>query len=149
MDPGSIRLRRADARDLPFMYRLERSYIEDLESDQFQGWQNSMEHHLRQWLDDLPRTSIAESGHDQAGYIFWEEQDGKAVVASVNVEFAYRRRGVASILMERFEEEARAAGLHTAEVGFVHHNPARKLYDRLGYRLVSLNGRYSTMTKNI
>jgi GNAT superfamily N-acetyltransferase len=149
IDAGGIRLRRGEAHDLPFMYRLERAYVEDLERDQLQGWQNSMEHHLRQWVDDLPRTSIAESGSDKAGYIFWEARQGRAVVASVNVEPGYRRKGIATILLERFEDEASKAGFQIAEVGFVRHNPARKLYGRLGYRMVSAEGRYDIMTKHM
>lgn len=146
---ADIRLRRGEARDLPFIYRLERKYMEDLESDQLQGWQTSIEHHLRQWVDDLPRTSVAECGGDQAGYVFWEIREGRAVVASVNVAPEYRRRGVATILLERFEDEASEAGLHVAEIGVVRHNPARKLYDRLGYRMVSQDDRYDTMIKHI
>jgi GNAT superfamily N-acetyltransferase len=128
-----IRLRRGEARDLPFIYRLERKYMEDLENDQLQGWQNSIEHHLRQWVDDLPRTRVAEYAGDQAGYVFWEVREGRAVVASVNVAPEYRRKGVATILLKRFENEASEAGLLIAEIGFVRHNPARNLYDRLGY----------------
>lgn len=146
---AGIRLRRGEARDLPFIYRLERKYMEDLENDQLQGWHDSIEHHLRQWVDDLPRTSVAKFGDDQAGYIFWEVREGRAVVASVNVAPEYRRHGVATMLLERFEDEASEAGLHVAEIGFVRHNPARKLYDRLGYRMVSQDGRYDTMIKPI
>ncbi len=123
--------------------------MEDLENDQLQGWHDSIEHHLRQWVDDLPRTSVAKFGDDQAGYIFWEVREGRAVVASVNVAPEYRRHGVATMLLERFEDEASEAGLHVAEIGFVRHNPARKLYDRLGYRMVSQDGRYDTMIKPI
>lgn len=49
-----LALRRGEARDLPFIYRLERMYIQSLESDQLQEWQNGVEHHLQQWLDDIP-----------------------------------------------------------------------------------------------
>lgn len=145
----SVTLRRGEPRDLPFLYRLERMYMEDLEKEQLQGWQNAMEHHLGQWLDALPRSSIAVSGDEPAGYIFWEERDDTAVVASVNVAPEHRRRGLGVMLLRRFEAEARDAGLHLAQVGVVRHNPARMLYDRLGYRKVSEEGRYDIMMKHV
>lgn len=53
------------------------------------------------------------------------------------------------LLLQRFEAEAREAGLYVAQVGFVRHNPARLLYERLGYEKVSEQGRYDVMTKRL
>lgn len=92
---------------------------------------------------------MAVSGDEQAGYVFWEEHGNKAVVASVNVALQHRRRGVGLILLQRFEEEAREAGLYIAQVGFVRHNPAKLLYGRLGYQKVSEEGNYDIMIKRI
>jgi ribosomal protein S18 acetylase RimI-like enzyme len=140
-------LRRGEARDLPFIYRQERRYIEDFEADQFGPWQNSMEQHLMQWLNNLPRTSVIESDDEQAGYIAWQKKDNTAVVASVNVESLQRRSGIATRLMEQFEKEAVCIGVHIFQVGVVHGNPAEQMYIRMGYRRTSQDANYTILQK--
>lgn len=56
-----MKLRRGLPTDLPFIYRLEKQYIEELENDQLTRWQENIERHLEQWIDSLPHTTVA--GH--------------------------------------------------------------------------------------
>ncbi|PIU05485.1 MAG: hypothetical protein COT28_12355 [Methylobacterium sp. CG08_land_8_20_14_0_20_71_15] len=142
-----MELRRGEPNDLPFVYRSERRYMEELESDQLAGWYEGLERLLEQWVVGLPRTTIARLNGIRVGHLFWEPAGEKAVLASVNVDPSHRRRRIASLLMERFEEEARRAGCSRAELGFVSHNPARHLYEKLGYRPAGADGRYVLMTK--
>jgi len=142
-----MELRRGEPNDLPFIYRSEKRYMEEIEGDRLAGWSDGLERLLAQWVASLPRTTVAHRHGLRAGYLFWEGVGEKAVLASVNVDPSCRRRRIASALMERFEDEARRAGCRVAELGFVPHNPARHLYESLGYRPAGLQGRYVLMTK--
>lgn len=144
-----LTLRRGTAKDLSLIYRLERQYIEELESDQLTAWERGMKGHIEQWAEAIPRTIIAQSRSMAVGYLFWEQQGTKAVVASVSVDPEHRRRGIASTLMSGFESEARHSGCANAELGFVSHNPARHLYQALGYTLRGVDGRYILMVKHL
>jgi GNAT superfamily N-acetyltransferase len=146
---GHVGLRRGEPSDLSFIYRLERRYIEELESDQLARWQDSIERHIDQWVTNLPRTTIAQMQGTPVGYFFWERQDEKATLASISVEPSYRRRGIASTLLERFEDEARLTGCSLATLGSVIHNPARQLYEGRGYWTTGMQGRYVLMTKRL
>lgn len=144
-----MELRRGNPTDLSLVYRLERMYIEDVERDQLAVWQDNIGRHLDQWVTALPRMTIAQLQNIRVGYLFWECEAEKAVIASVNVDPSHRRRGVASALLKRFEDEARLAGCRVAELGFVSHNSARHLYKRLGYQPTGVKGRYVLVTKHL
>lgn len=140
-------LRRGRPDDLSFVYRLERLYIETIENDCLALWQDNIGRHLDQWVAALPRMTVAEAHNHRLGYVFWEDTAARAVLASVNVDPSFRRKGVASVLMRSFEDEARLAGFSVAELGVMNANPARYLYETLGYRSTEMAGRYSTMIK--
>lgn len=144
-----MELRRGIPSDIPFIYCLEKRYIEEIENDQLARWQDNIERHLKQWLDSLPHTTIAHLQEIPAGYLFWERDGEKAVIASVNVDPSFRRRGVGLALLKNFESEARLAGCSVAELGFVIHNPARHLYERCGYQSGGMEGRYLLMNKRL
>ena len=144
-----MKLRRGLPSDIPFIYRLEKQYIEELENDQLTKWQGNIERHLEQWISSLPQTTIAQLQGTRAGYLFWEREGEKALIASVNVATAFRRKGFGLALLERFESEARLAGCTVAELGFVTNNPARYLYEKCGYQPSGIEGRYLLMTKRL
>jgi len=142
-----MELRRGTPSDLSFVHRSEKRYIEEVEGDRLVAWQGAIERHLDQWVANLPRTTIAQSRGIRVGYLSWEREGDRAVLASVNVDPSHRRRGVASGPMKRFEDDARTAGCSVAELGFVSLTPARHLYEALGYRATEAVGRYVRMTK--
>ncbi|KAB2683822.1 GNAT family N-acetyltransferase [Brucella pseudogrignonensis] len=144
-----MKLRRGLPGDIPFIYRLEKQYIEELENDQLIKWQDNIERHLEQWINILPQTTIAQLQGTRAGYLFWEREGTKALIASVNVAVECRRKGVGLALLERFESEALLAGCSVAELGFVTHNPARYLYEKCGYQPAGIEGRYFLMNKRL
>jgi GNAT superfamily N-acetyltransferase len=144
-----MELRLGTPSDLSFIYRLEKRYIEDLESDQLIAWQKAVDRHLDQWVANLARTTIAHAQGAPIGFSFWEHEAEKAVLASINVELSHRRKGVASVLLRKFENDARAAGCLVVELGFVSNNPARHLYEKFGYTSRGTEGRYVLMRKSL
>jgi GNAT superfamily N-acetyltransferase len=61
---------------------------------------------------------------------FVDAETPEVVVAIVD---GYRGRGVGTALLEAIHERARAAGVARISLGVDHDNPARRLYERLGY----------------
>jgi len=58
-------------------------------------------------------------------------------VVTLDVALAWRRKGVAGMLMERVEEEARGAGFLSMMLHvFVENAAAIRFYERMGYGLV-------------
>jgi ribosomal protein S18 acetylase RimI-like enzyme len=143
----SFRPGRAD--DLPAIYRLERLYIETMEPLQLQKWLSALERHLQQWVENLPRTIMVEDLDQPIGYVFWERENDTAILASINVDPGYRRRGIATNLLLRFEHEAALAGCLNLELGCLSDNPARRLYESFGYIYDRKETQYVILRKKI
>ena len=86
----------------------------------------------RQWLVDEVRV-ITLDGAD-IGWLQSRRQDGTFFLAQLFVEPPLQRRGIGTEVMHRlFDEAARAGQAMTLAV--VKINPAKRLYDRLGFRV--------------
>jgi GNAT superfamily N-acetyltransferase len=70
-------------------------------------------------------------------------QPHRAEVARVLVHRAARRRGIAQRLMERLEQEARAAGKTLLVLDAVTGGDAARLYERIGWNTVGVIPKYA------
>jgi ribosomal protein S18 acetylase RimI-like enzyme len=68
---------------------------------------------------------------------------------SIAVAPGFRRRGVAGALLERLLEHARADGLYGVSLSVEPDNPARRLYERLGFEKVGEVGGSWTLLRSI
>ena len=71
---------------------------------------------------------------------------GEADIGIIDIALVpeYRGRGIGRMLLEEILVEARATG-RKVMIYVEHFNPARRLYDRLGFRHVDTNGVYHLM----
>ncbi|WP_244121615.1 GNAT family N-acetyltransferase [Burkholderia gladioli] len=129
--PYSIRRARVD--DLPLLYEGELAYILAIEPEQEAGWRRAMGAHLRQWIRDLPFMYVAEQQGTPIGYCFWERHGEQAVLASIHVVEAHRRRGIARKLLDAYIADARSHGPLELVLGVKADNPARRLYETAGF----------------
>lgn len=82
---------------------------------------------------------------DERGYGYVDDDTPELGVAVVDV---YRGQGVGSTLLERLLEAA-AVRYRSVSLSVLEGNPARKLYERLGFRLVGREGTSLTMLKEL
>jgi ribosomal protein S18 acetylase RimI-like enzyme len=144
-----LTLRGAVISDLPLLFRGEHAYIVDHEPDALEGWFASTEKRLGQWIDNLPHLHVAEVDGAAAGYCLWYADGESAVLAALHTEPHARRQGVGHALLHRFETHAVSQGFSVLSLGVLPGNPARRLYERAGYRFVCAAGRYHHLVKNI
>lgn len=126
-------IRRAQATDLAAVYAGELAYIREVEPHQEARWEDAIPQHLRQWTAALDRMFIAELAGEVIGHSFWDVAGRNAELASIYVAPAHRRRGIGRQLMVLFLEDAEADGMATATLGVRPDNPARRLYEGLGF----------------
>jgi len=62
---------------------------------------------------------------------------GAFVISELHVAPAWRSRGLGEVLLRHAEREARAGGFATMGLTTLTTNPARRLYERFGFRVVS------------
>lgn len=142
-----LSIRAANATDLPLVFRQERAYIQDFEPDASVGWHKAIDRHLEQWTDHLSRMFVAEQEGQAVGFYFWQPDGTDAVLASVHVLAAHRRKGIGARLLEHFEQDARASGFSRLTLGVLPTNPALALYEQAGYGFAHEEGGYRYFLK--
>jgi ribosomal-protein-alanine N-acetyltransferase len=131
-----ITIRTATATDLPFIYRCDLEYMREFAPDHAVGWSIKIDRQLETWTQNLHRFFIIEVAGEAAGNALWKPETdapGKAVVITVHVVTKFRRRGLAKKVLEKAIEDARVNGFPTMTLGVDKKNPARKLYEAMGF----------------
>ena len=137
-----VRFRIAEPLDLPAIYLLERQYMEDIEPDSLARWIRATDRNLRLWIENLGRAVVAEDAGGLIGYQMWIPHGTEATLASVNVVPSHRRRGLGRLLLDRFVDDAHAAGRTVLKLGVHRTNPARALYEQAGFQQVGTDEDY-------
>ncbi|MDX1545462.1 MAG: GNAT family N-acetyltransferase [Rhodothermales bacterium] len=151
MDPARLRLRPARAEDDAFLYRL---YV-STRADEVAAWGLDPE-----TLDPLLRMQFAgqrgqyaaqfpAADHHivlldgrPAGRIYVDRSEERLLLIDVAVLPEYRGQGVGTALLRSLIEEAAALPV---DLSVVRTNPARRLYERLGFAVVSEDAVYLRM----
>jgi len=127
---GAATIRLAVHADAPAIARLSRAHIE-----QGLPWRWRTERVLRALRDpDTNVVAVGPTGHPHAFAIMRYADDGDAHLLLLAVAPRWRRRGVASALLEWLEAVARAAGVRRIVLEARRDNaPARDFYGAHGY----------------
>ena len=88
---------------------------------------------------------IVESAGAPIGRLSVYRDDGELQVIDIALVPQWRGRGIGTALMQDLLDEARTTG-RTVSIYVEHFNPARHLYDRLGFEHVDTNGVYHRMS---
>lgn len=135
--------RNCTADDAEFILGLKRScmkwYIEKI-----YGWDEEVQR--QKTLDELSRLSgkmrIITSGGEDIGVTAFYEDNGVYVVGLIIIHPEYQNKGVASSIIGRYIETAKAEKKKITVKAYIE-NPARRLYERLGFRLREVIGTHA------
>ena len=87
---------------------------------------------------------VIEVGSERAGRLYIERLEHELRVIDIALLPEYRGRGIGGRMMGEILDEARAGGKKVS-IYVEYFNPARHLYDRLGFRALDTNGVYYRM----
>jgi ribosomal-protein-alanine N-acetyltransferase len=133
---ADVTIRGAVATDLPFIYRGDLAYMREFAPDHATGWSIAIDRQLETWTQNLHRLFMIEVAGEAAGFALWtpEKEDPKAaVIVTVHVVEKFRRQGLAKRVLERTVEDARTNGYPVMTLGVDKNNPAKKLYEAMGF----------------
>lgn len=99
--------------------------------------------HYREHYPTAAFDVVVVDGAD-AGRLYVGRYDGELRIIDIALLPEFRRRGVGTRLLRELLDEARAAGRRVV-IHVEHENPARSLYDRLGFVPVEDVGAYVRM----
>ncbi|HZP46979.1 MAG TPA: GNAT family N-acetyltransferase [Vicinamibacterales bacterium] len=127
-------LRPATEDDFPFMRDTKLDGLEPYVRALW-GWNRSeQERKARDEFDPAGRWIVVWDGVD-AGYVHIERQADVVTLAGIYLVPPMRRRGLGAAVIQRVMDGARAEGKPVA-LRVLKPNPARRLYERLGFRVV-------------
>ena len=133
-DPFKITLRPADVGDREFLWWLHQATMREY-VDKTWGWDDNWQ---RERFDAGFRPTalqIIECGQKTIGYISVERRPDEIFLVSIEIAPEFQSRGIATHLISRLFAEADEAGL-PIRLFVLKVNPARRLYERLGFQCV-------------
>lgn len=129
----ALKLRKAHVTDIPAVFNGELDYIQAWEAQHEVAWRLDIERHLRRWVDNFARLTVAERAGEFAGYSMWSPAGEEAQLFTLNVSPAYRRSGIGRTLLDAYISDALNSGYHRFVLSVRPDNPARHLYEQAGF----------------
>ncbi len=119
--------------DAGFLETLDRLALFTYASAAF-GWDEAeMARRFRAELDSTAREVVVVDGHD-VGSIVVEDHGDHWVLDYIAILPEYQRRGIGTVLVRELLERAAEAG-RVVRLNVLRVNPARELYERLGFHV--------------
>lgn len=135
-DAMAVQLRQAVVMDLPAIYRGEEHYIRRWEPEHEAAWRNQLERHLRRWVENFDRFTVALVGDQFAGYSLWTPEQDHAELCTIHVVPECRRNGIGRLLMDAWSADAAKAGFTRLQLSVRPDNPARAMYESAGFQRI-------------
>ena len=111
------------------------------------GWKERKVGDVRNFCRDNPRQVIvAVEGDEIAGYATFglDRDDRVGSVFNNAVDPVCRGRGIATVMIDWILDKFRREGMNVARlVVFVHNHPARKVYEKLGFKEIAGSVHYT------
>jgi ribosomal protein S18 acetylase RimI-like enzyme len=129
----TVELRSTDPDDYDFAFSVHcaamRSSVEKI-----YGWDVDWQaRYFREHFDPARRQIVRYCGND-VGYISIEERKTSLFLSSIAILPVYQGRGIGTTLIRRLQHEAGAKGV-PVRLQVLKGNPARALYERLGFKV--------------
>ena len=149
----AIRFRRTTPEDVPFLRHvyattredeMQRVPWSDEEKRAFLDMQfNAQKQHYERYYPQCEFLVIELEG-EPVGRLYIDRGESDIEIVDIALVPEVRGRGIGKMLLEEILEEGRVTGKKIA-IYVEHFNPARRLYDRLGFRHVDTNGVYDKL----
>jgi ribosomal protein S18 acetylase RimI-like enzyme len=130
---GSVELRPANPDDYNFVFRVHCAAMRP-SVEQIYGWDEDWQaRYFLEHFHPAERQIIRYCGTD-VGYISIEEQETSFFLTSIAILPAHQGRGIGTILIRKLQQKARTKGVPVT-LQVLKGNPARALYERLGFKV--------------
>ncbi|GAA4676781.1 GNAT family N-acetyltransferase [Frondihabitans cladoniiphilus] len=135
--------------DLGRVFRAEAAYMQQFEPESFEKWLHAADRQLDLWTSNADRARVLLVDGAFAGYELWTATPDGATLVTINVDEAFRGKGLGRALLDRFTRDARAAGHRRLHLGVHTTNPAGRLYLGAGFEVTGTDGDYVLMAKSL
>jgi ribosomal protein S18 acetylase RimI-like enzyme len=135
-----IELRQIETSDFDFLWRLHNAALKDYVTKTW-GWdENWQRESFIKAFNPSEGKIIVIDGKD-AGYLWVIEKDAEVLLASIRLLSEFQNQGIGSkIIRDLLEKSEKPVRLQVLKV-----NPARRLYERLGFEICEETATHFTM----
>lgn len=133
---SQVIIRKAVAKDLPFIYQFEQQYIEEIEPDNLAKWKAARVRIEQSLAGNIERMFVAEYQGAPIGHCYWSLDEGEPHIFSIFVFREHRGKGVAAHLMQHAERDCQEAGFTSCWLETHVTNPAKYFFRRSGYEFI-------------
>jgi ribosomal protein S18 acetylase RimI-like enzyme len=131
---GLIGFRRATETDLDFLYALHAATMKEY-VDRTWGWDDGQQEAAYRSNHDPAAIQIINRDGQDIGMLYAEERETEVFVAHIEISPEYQGRGIGSSILTRIVADA-ALRQKSVSLRVLRVNPARSLYERLGFKIV-------------
>ena len=128
-------LRPASDTDYDFLYRLNEATMRGYVTQSYGRWDDAVQAQHFQDRFDAAKIRIVMVADRDIGMVEIETTDCELVLANIRIAAEYQRRGVGTTIINDILAEAHRYG-YPVRLRVLKVNPARHLYERLGFSLV-------------
>lgn len=132
--PSHWSLRPATEDDFELQWELHRTTMRDY-IEQTWGWDDEQQLKFQRERFVPEQMQVIQVDGEDAGLLLVQRRDDAIVLASIKIAPEHQSRGVGSQIIEEILAEAEERGL-PVELRVLKVNPARGLYERLGFAVV-------------
>lgn len=136
MKPIQFSFRRASWNDAELLYDLNKASLHDYVVQTWGCWDEAFQHgHFHEHFNPDVIEVITGGGDEAIGFlsVAWEPE--RAYLASIHLKPGWQGKGIGSAIIQNLLDEARKHNL-PVELRVLRVNPARRLYERLGFRVI-------------
>jgi ribosomal protein S18 acetylase RimI-like enzyme len=131
MSMDNLTLLPANNADYDFLYHLHtltmKTYVEAL-----WGWDEAQQVQIFRERFSPERTQIVQWQGEDMGVLVLEERESEWFISSIQVAPEYQNRGIGTYLIRQIQSKAASDG-KAVTLRVLNVNPARRLYERLGF----------------
>jgi ribosomal protein S18 acetylase RimI-like enzyme len=137
--------RPAVEKDYPWLWALKRETMRPYVEQMWGGWDDFTQEEFfrRNFVPANVRVIVVDGG--DVGLLQVEREPGVLFLANLQIAPKFQNRGLGTKIVRRVMEEARAAGLPVRLQVLKSNEPARRLYERLGFEVTEEGGMHDQM----
>jgi ribosomal protein S18 acetylase RimI-like enzyme len=140
-----ITLRPANENDREFLWWLHQATMREY-VDKTWGWDDHWQQERFDQGFEPTRVQIIEKDQKAIGYLSTDRKPEEIFLASIEIAPEFQNQGIATELILRLFSEADEAGI-PVKLFVLKMNPARRLYERLGFHCVTETNTHYVMSR--
>jgi len=131
-----VKLRPATNADFEFLYQLHRDTMKEYIETTW-GWEENWQRDYFQAKWEPAKRQIIQVDGQDAGVLVIENRDGTHYLGLIEILPAFQGQGVGTAVIQEFLASAKAQNLPAILHVLKSNDPARKLYERLGFTIIA------------